>query len=497
MSGQEGLIVRHFFRFAALLLFMLANFVGCQSLDEHKIATRGVPQDRPIPRLVDRPVMTLVHQNDLMRTQSGRTASPALSLVGVIAEESGPYPPAPDTEAFGPIDINPQPSGNFSYVWGHSSLPDNRTRVCESCGGGAVFPSTSCPTCRSAGGRNCRPDSPLFFPDAQCDDGSWAVTEHRIRVGDELEIKFPHKPLFSEKVMVGEDGMISLPLIAPVYAAGLTPEELRQSLAEKFRAFQYDPLAVRENSVAKKYLLSVNDKLEIRFDNEQPSSQMTRLNDAVTIRPDGKISLPLIGTVQAEGQTPEELEAEVAGRYRKYYKDADPVLIVREFTNNQVLVDGKMTRMGIKNLDDVVVLTRSYERMVFVGGEVNRPGFVKLKGPMTVTQAIIAAGGLKPTAELRTVAMFHEDENNKATGKLLNLKCQWTYENQKRIPEDQRLDIEDVLLQSGDVVIVPKTMIAKINNALDQYVYQLIPMTRNTQFQYLYTTGSAVGAFGF
>ena len=337
----------------------------------------------------------------------------------------------------------------------------------------------------------------MFYPHAQFEYELPVVAEHRIRVGDELEIKFPHKPLFSEKVMVGEDGMISLPLIAPVQAAGLTPEALRQSLAKKYRAFQYDPLAARENSVEKKYLLSVNDKLEIRFDNEQPNSQMSQLNDAFTIRPDGKISLPLIGTVQAEGRTPEELEADVARRYQKYYTEANPVLIVREFTNNQVLVDGKMTRMGIKNLDDVVVLNRSYERMVFVGGEVNRPGFVKLRGPMTVSQAIIAAGGLKPTAELRTVAMFHEGENNQVIGKLLNLKCQWTYENQKRIPENQRLDIEDVPLQSGDVVIVPKTMIAKINNALDQYVYQLIPMTRNTQFSYLYTTGSAIGAFGF
>ena len=244
-------------------------------------------------------------------------------------------------------------------------------------------------------------------------------------------------------------------------------------------------------------MLSVNDKLEIRFDNEQPNSQMSQLNDAVIIRPDGKISLPLIGTVQAEGKTPEELEAELAGLYQKYYKEARPVLIVREFTNNQVLVDGKMTRTGIKNLDDVVVLNRSYVRMVFVGGEVNRPGFVKLKGPMTASQAIIAAGGLKPTAELRTVAMFREGENHQVIGRLLNLKSQWTYEKQKLIPEDQRLAIWNVPLQSGDVVIVPKTMIAKVNDTLDQYVYQLIPMTRNTSFQYVYTTGSSIGLLGF
>ena len=407
--------------------------------------------------------------------------------------------------------VPPLPNGTTSPSWGHSDLPDNMAEhylpdnlaenylpeQCESCRGGGSFSSTPCPACQSTGRRRCSPDSPLFYPCAQCNAVTASNTEHKIRVGDELEIKFPHKPLFSEQVMVGEDGMISLPLIDPVKASGLTPQALRQTLAEKFKAFQYDPSSARENSAEKKYLLSVNDKLEIRFDNEQPNSEMTRLNDAVTIRPDGKITLPLIGTVDAEGRTPEELEAEVAKRYQKYYKDADPVLIVREFTNNQVFVDGKMTRTGIKNLDDVVVLTRSFKRMVFVGGEVMRPGLVELKGPMTVSQAIIAAGGPKRTAEMRTVAMFSEGENNKAIGKLLNMKCQWTYENQKKIPEDQRLDIEDEALQSSDVIIVPKTMIAKVTDTLEQYVYQLVPMTRNTQFQYLYTTGSAVGAFGF
>jgi protein involved in polysaccharide export with SLBB domain len=259
----------------------------------------------------------------------------------------------------------------------------------------------------------------------------------------------------------------------------------------------YDPSANRTRPIDKKYLLSVNDKLDIRFDANGADSPLDKLSDSVTIRPDGKISLPLIGTLIAEGRTPEELEAEVVARYQKFYKEAAPVLIVREFTNNQVLVDGQMTRTGMKNIDDVVVLTRSFERMVYVAGEVVRPGFIKIRGTMTVSQAIIAAGGPKRTAELRTVARFRQGANNQVIGELLNLKCQWTYEGQKRIPQAMRLPIQDMPLGANDIVIVPKTAIAKLTDVLDQYVYQLIPMTRNTQFQYLYSTGSSVGAFGF
>jgi polysaccharide export outer membrane protein len=340
------------------------------------------------------------------------------------------------------------------------------------------------------------PAATEYFPAPAC-EGGCGFAGHTIRVGDELEIKFPHKPLFSEKVMVREDGMVAVPLIEPVHAAGLTPEALQTELQNRYRALQYDPSSVRSRPIDKKYLLSVKDKLDIRFDSENSNSALNKLSDTVTIRPDGKISLPLIGTLAAEGKTPEELEEEIVSRYREYYRDAKPVLIVREFTNNKVLIDGRMKRTGMKDIDNVVVLTRTFERMVYVGGEVQKPGFVKFRGPMTVSQAIIAAGGPKRTAELRTVARFQEGVNQRVIGDLIDLKTQWTYEKQKKTDHCKRPAVDDMLLGANDVVIVPKTRIAKLNDCLDQYLYQLIPMTRNTQFQYLYTTGTTVGAFGF
>lgn len=63
-------------------------------------------------------------------------------------------------------------------------------------------------------------------------------------------------------------------MIEPVRAAGLTPEQLQQQLVRRYRALVYDPLSARNSSVEKKYLISVNDKLEVRFDTKSPSSRI-------------------------------------------------------------------------------------------------------------------------------------------------------------------------------------------------------------------------------
>ncbi|MBT6157991.1 MAG: hypothetical protein HOL01_20280 [Planctomycetaceae bacterium] len=487
-KSNKGLFVRQLFIFAALLSLLLTSAPGCRSLGGHQTAAPDNRPDAPAEKLAAGSATVADQRIEPVGFDSIGHSPVPVSLVGTIGDDSDLSSTANDTQTFDPIDIVPQPQTKPQEEpqpqleavpvsdWGHSQFPEQQVETTATC--------RECESGRQ--GHQTKIYQEAFDP-----------AMHAIRVGDELEIKFPHKPLFSEKVMVREDGMIAVPLIEPVQAAGLTPETLQAELVKRYRALQYDPSANRARPVKKKYLLSVKDRLDIRFDPSGENSALDKLSDSVTIRPDGKISLPLIGTLTAEGKTPEELEAEVVARYQKFYKEAAPVLIVREFTNNQVLVDGAMKRTGLKDIDDVVVLTRSFERMVYVAGEVVRPGFVKIRGPMTVSQAIIAAGGPKRTAEMRTVARFRQGINNQAVGELLNLKSQWTYEGQKRIPQEMRLPIQDMPLGANDVVIVPKTGIAKLTDVLEQYVYQLVPMTRNTQFQYLYSTGAATGAFGF
>lgn len=473
---------------------------GCQSVAIRQAAADPNPPEPKLPAWVvaDAAPATEVCDITPIAWEDDDTATVPVSLFGiVVSDDEAEIPPIEvalpatdstitgstiavteyEAEAFDLSESSVPIAADVDSRWGHTEISDIKL---------VPQPEFSQPA----------PPATEYFPAAPC-EGACGMTGHTIRVGDELEIKFPHKPLFSEKVMVREDGMVAVPLIEPVHAVGLTPEALQAELQNRYRALQYDPSSVRSRPIEKKYLLSVNDKLDVRFDSENSNSSLNKLNDSVTVRPDGKISLPLIGTLVAEGKTPEELEAEIVAGYREFYRDAKPVLIVREFTNNQVLIDGRMTRTGMKDIDDVVVLTRTFERMVYVAGEVQKPGFVKFRGPMTVSQAIIAAGGPKRTAEMRTVARFREGLNQQVVGDLFDLKTQWSYEKQKKKAYCKRPAVDDMPLGANDVIIVPKTRIAKLNDCLDQYLYQLIPMTRNTQFQYLYSTGASVGAFGF
>jgi len=110
---------------------------------------------------------------------------------------------------------------------------------------------------------------------------------------------------------------------------------------------------------ASEYLIGREDVLEVVVWHEP---ELTRV---VPVRPDGKISIPLAGEVQAAGKTPAELQAGLTKALGPYIKDAAVAVLVREINGPRV----------------------------FVLGEVTRPGGFPLRGPMTVVQAIALAGG--------------------------------------------------------------------------------------------------------
>ncbi len=92
------------------------------------------------------------------------------------------------------------------------------------------------------------------------------------------------------------------------------------------------------------------------------------LSRVVPVRPDGRISLPLAGEVEAAGKTPSELQSGITRVLTPYIKDASVAVLVREINASRV----------------------------FVLGEVAKPGGFPLRGPMTVVQAVALAGGRTP-----------------------------------------------------------------------------------------------------
>ncbi len=107
------------------------------------------------------------------------------------------------------------------------------------------------------------------------------------------------------------------------------------------------------------YRIGKEDVLEVVVWHEPELSRV------VPVRPDGRISLPLAGEVDAAGRTPKELQANVTQALQPFIRDTKVAVLVREINGTRI----------------------------FVMGEVARPGGFPLRGPMSVTQAIAVAGG--------------------------------------------------------------------------------------------------------
>jgi polysaccharide export outer membrane protein len=126
-------------------------------------------------------------------------------------------------------------------------------------------------------------------------------------------------------------------------------------------------------SLVDDYRLGAGDKLRIEVYKD------TQLSQSVQIRPDGKITLPLIGDLEATGSTPLELRDRIARQ-------------LKDYVNNPVVT---------------VIVTEATAAVAYVTGEVNHPGVVTLQGgPMTVLQALAMAGGLKDFADSKNIRVL-------------------------------------------------------------------------------------------
>jgi protein involved in polysaccharide export with SLBB domain len=294
-----------------------------------------------------------------------------------------------------------------------------------------------------------------------------SATPYRIRTGDQIDVKYPYRPDFNETITIRPDGKIVLPFITPVDAAGQTPEGLTAELHEA-----YDKLMRSEPPPAqRRYLIGVGDVIDIKSEDPQ-------LAETETVRPDGRISLPFVNSVIAAGKSPEQLQAELRRGLKDRTANSDVTVILRTTTSHKYLANGKITTVPVSDLDTVVVMLRSYSALeYFVGGEVLRPSELPYNGPITVLQALFAAGGPTRYGEMRNVVVLRRDDAGHPTV----------------IVRDMKADIDgsvhnDFLLKPFDIVYVPKTRIAEVQDFLDQYLYQLIPAFRNSSvgFSFLY-----------
>jgi polysaccharide biosynthesis/export protein len=178
--------------------------------------------------------------------------------------------------------------------------------------------------------------------------------------------------------------------------------------ASPVRASDDKKLPAQPPSTSDDYRLGSGDKLRIEVYKD------AQLSQSVQIRPDGKITLPLIGDLEAAGRAPIELRDAIATR-------------LKEYVNNPVVT---------------VIVVEATAAVAYVAGEVNHPGAVPLQGgPLTVLQALAIAGGLKDFADAKNIRVIRKS----ATGvQTINFNY-----------KDAIHGGPAVYLRPGDTVVVP------------------------------------------
>jgi polysaccharide biosynthesis/export protein len=158
------------------------------------------------------------------------------------------------------------------------------------------------------------------------------------------------------------------------------------------------------------YVIGAQDILDISVWKE------VELTRTVPVRPDGKISLPLLNDVQAAGLTPTQLAEQITMSLKKFVTDPQVTVIVTQINSQRI----------------------------YIMGEVNRAGAYPLLPQMTVLQGLSSAGGFTQFANLKKIYMFRIEDGKQ-------VKYPFNYKDVVggKHPE------QNVQLKAGDTIVVP------------------------------------------
>jgi len=156
----------------------------------------------------------------------------------------------------------------------------------------------------------------------------------------------------------------------------------------------------------KAYIIGAEDVISIRVWHEPENSGQ------FVVRPDGKVSVPLIGEIQAAGLTPEKLSANIAEGLQK------------------IMVHPEVT-VGVERVNS---------KKYYIQGEVNRPGSYPLVIDTTVLEALVNAGGFREFANTKKITILRGSQRLKF--------------NYKEVTKGKKME-QNILVKPSDQIIVP------------------------------------------
>jgi len=182
-----------------------------------------------------------------------------------------------------------------------------------------------------------------------------------------------------------------------------------------------------------RYILRPDDVFDVAFEFNP------EFNQTVTVQPDGFVNLKPIGDVHVSGLTVPDLTTLLQTRYA-----------------------------SIVHRPSVSIVLKDFEKPYFIAdGQVAKPGKYDLRGDTTVVQAIAEAGGFLSTAKHSQVVLFRRVSDEWVQTKLINVK---KMQNTRNLSED-------VHLQPGDMLFIPKNTYSKLDTFIPR-ASTLIPITQ-------------------
>lgn len=245
---------------------------------------------------------------------------------------------------------------------------------------------------------------------------------------------FARRPLLDNtRVGIFSGFLISLVLISSGCSATSKNEEASGGHATTLTSDQCEENAeiIRASAADNSYLIEPGDDLSI------DSYLNPEFSQDVIVRPDGKVSLRLIGAIQASQRSPQQFATDLDKAYSTELRNPDMSVMVKNMPSRQI----------------------------FVEGQVQKPGGFPLDSGMTALQAIAAAGGLTDNAASQAV-LIRRDACGIPAGTSIDITA--AIKN----PESE----QDAVLQSRDIVVVPRSKIANVDLWVSQYIRNVLPV---------------------
>jgi polysaccharide export outer membrane protein len=219
--------------------------------------------------------------------------------------------------------------------------------------------------------------------------------------------------------------------------ATMTPEQATSAASSNVNEINksLSVLAAAQSGNSANYRIGPDDLLQVtNYNIPEQDQRVTPRVVLVSVSQEGSIDVPLIGTVEAKGKTPGQLEQDLKQRYKKYIRDPQ-----------------------------VGVLVTEYRQRVSVMGAVQKPGVFDLTGPKNVIDMIAQAGGITEKAG-NQVQLYRQDAEGKRQNAIIDLLVLAN-------PGANNVDSKDMQIinmpvEAGDVINVPQAGMYFVDGAV-------------------------------